>query len=63
MGKLYRISAKKKLKLVEKKSSLVVCQSDGGRCNICGGTFAASEDICGLGQHQIGVRYPVNTRK
>lgn len=36
----------------------IICEAlSGVRCNICGGIFDEADDICGLGGHQIGVRY------
>jgi len=40
-------------------SNDVICEGvEGGLCNICGGKFEEGDDICGLGQHKIGEKYP-----
>ena len=35
------------------------CEANGSKCTICGGLFDDGEDICGLGQHEIGMWYDV----
>jgi hypothetical protein len=40
----------------------VTCQVFSScRCNICGGYFADGDNICGLGRHEIGQKYPART--
>ncbi len=42
-----------------KKTATVTCGVFSScRCTICGGFFADGDDICGLGQHEIGQQYP-----
>ncbi len=37
--------------------TIIVCKANGNRCVICGGMFGDGDDVCGLGQHQIGQAY------
>jgi hypothetical protein len=39
------------------EEGMILCEINGGKCTICGGFFAACEDICSVGQHQIGKWY------
>jgi len=34
-----------------------ICRPNGSKCNICGGFFSPGDDICSVGQHQIGASY------
>ncbi len=43
---------------VEKAAAvMILCEANGCKCTICGGAFAPCEDICSVGQHQIGQHY------
>ncbi len=38
-------------------ANMVMCECNGTHCNICGGSFPEGDDICGLGNHQLGKQY------
>jgi hypothetical protein len=42
---------------LREEANMILCRANGCKCTICGGFFAPCEDICGLGQHQIGQYY------